>query len=133
MDGSEGGEGAAAGVVVVVAAGSVGVAALVGGDHHAAVLRQPLHTFLHAAVAVSAPVVAPARMQSQQNQACQKISLMVSSIKAQLITLHVSRLIKKNTLQSYYSIYLIEITQMCSFIGVSICTCFRVSAYVPCF
>ena len=95
MDGSEGGEGAAAGVVVVVAAGSVGVAALVGGDHHAAVLRQPLHTLLHAAVAVGAPVVAPARMQSQQNQACQKISLMVSSIKAQLITLHVSRLIKK--------------------------------------
>jgi hypothetical protein len=42
----------------------VGVAALVGGDHHAAVLRQPLHSLLHAAVAVGAPVVAPAaRMQ----------------------------------------------------------------------
>ena len=61
-DRSEGGEGAAARVVaadVVVAAGGVGVAALVGGDHHAAVLRQPLHALLHAAVAVGAPVVAP--------------------------------------------------------------------------
>ena len=61
----ERGEGAAAGVVagVVVAAGGVGVAALVGGDHHAAVLRKPLHSLLHAAVAVGAPVVAPERMQ----------------------------------------------------------------------
>ena len=49
---------AAAGVGVV-AAGGVRVAALVGGDHHAAVLRQPLHSLLHAAVAVGAPVVAP--------------------------------------------------------------------------
>ena len=58
-------EDAAAGVVVagVVAAGGVGVAALVGGDHHAAVLRKPLHSLLHAAVAVGAPVVAPERMQ----------------------------------------------------------------------
>ena len=45
--------------VGVVAAGGVRVAALVGGDHHAAVLRQPLHSLLHAAVAVGAPVVAP--------------------------------------------------------------------------
>ena len=49
---------AAAGVGVV-AAGGVRVAALVGGDHHAAVLRQPLHSLLHAAVAAGAPVVAP--------------------------------------------------------------------------
>jgi hypothetical protein len=59
----KGGEYAAAGVVGavgVVAAGGVGVAALVGGDHHAAVLRQPLHTLLHAAVVVGATVIAPA-------------------------------------------------------------------------
>lgn len=43
----------------VVAAGRVRVAALVRGHHHAAVRRQPLHPFLHAAVAVGAPVVAP--------------------------------------------------------------------------
>ena len=66
MRSSEGGEGAAGGVVAggagggVVAAGGVGVAALVGGDHHAAILRQPLHPLLHAAVVVGAPVVAPA-------------------------------------------------------------------------
>lgn len=54
----------AAGGVGVVAAGGVRVAALVGGDHHAAVLRQPLHSLLHAAAAVGAPVVAPGRMQS---------------------------------------------------------------------
>jgi hypothetical protein len=40
----------------------VRVAALVGGDHHAAVGRKPLHTLLHAAVAVGAPEVAPACM-----------------------------------------------------------------------
>jgi len=44
----------------VVAAGRVRVAALVRGHHHAAVRRQPLHPFLHAAVAVSAPEIAPA-------------------------------------------------------------------------
>jgi hypothetical protein len=58
-------ESAAASVVAggvgvgVIAAGGVRVAALVGGDHHAAVLRQSLHALLHAAVAVGAPVVAP--------------------------------------------------------------------------
>jgi len=46
----------------VVAAGRVRVAALVRGHHHAAVRRQPLHPFLHAAVAVSAPEIAPATM-----------------------------------------------------------------------
>jgi hypothetical protein len=45
----------------VVAAGRVRVAALVRGHHHAAVRRQPLHPFLHAAVAVGAPEVAPGR------------------------------------------------------------------------
>jgi hypothetical protein len=44
----------------------VGVAALVGGDHHAAVLRQPFHTLLHAAVGVGAPVVAPARTHTHE-------------------------------------------------------------------
>jgi hypothetical protein len=52
-------EGAEA-VGVVVAAGGVRVAALVHGDHHAAVRRQPLHPLLHSAVAVSATEVAPA-------------------------------------------------------------------------
>jgi hypothetical protein len=53
-------EGAEAVIGVVIAVGGVRVAALVHGDHHAAVRRQPLHPLLHSAVAVSATEVAPA-------------------------------------------------------------------------
>jgi hypothetical protein len=49
-----------AGGGAVVATGAVRVAALVRGDHHAAVRRQTLHPLLHPAVAVGATEVAPA-------------------------------------------------------------------------
>jgi hypothetical protein len=55
----------ARGVVFVVAGGGVDVAALVGGDHHAGVLRQPLHPLLHPAVVLRAAVVAPASCTQQ--------------------------------------------------------------------
>ena len=50
----------AGGVVFFVAGWGVDVAALVGGDHHARVLRQTLHPLLHPAVVLRAAVVAPA-------------------------------------------------------------------------
>jgi hypothetical protein len=63
-------EGAEAVIGVVIAVGGVRVAALVHGDHHAAVRRQPLHPLLHWAVAAGATEVAPAcipaRVSNQQ-------------------------------------------------------------------
>jgi hypothetical protein len=61
----------------------VRVAALVGGDDHAAVLRQPFHTLLHTAVGVGAPVVAPAvthTAHTREAKSVKKKSPTISSI-----------------------------------------------------